>query len=278
MRAWQIVGDGGIEALERVERPSPEPGPGQVKVRVRANSINYRDLNAVRAPARMGIAFPRIPNSDGAGDVTALGAGVSGIAAGDRVAGCFFQNWTAGEGLGGGDGKRAGRGARRHAGRRGRARGRRRRADPGASGSCRCGDPALRRPHRLARAGREGPPQGRRHRAAARHRRRLGFRAPALHPDGGAGDRHLEERRQARPRPRHGRVAHDQLRRDAGLGGGGQGLHRRCGRGPRRRSRRRRDARAIHRSRAHRRPCRPDRRADPRARSIQRRSCASRSA
>ena len=97
MRAWQIVGEGGIETLELVERPSPEPAPGQVKVQVRANSINYRDLNAVRAPARMGLAFPRIPNSDGAGDVTAVGAGVSGVAAGDRVAGCFFQNWAAGE-------------------------------------------------------------------------------------------------------------------------------------------------------------------------------------
>ena len=96
MKVWQIVGDGGIDALEMAERPSPEPGPGQVRVRVRANSINYRDLNTVRAPGRMGLAFPRIPNSDGAGDVTAVGAGVSGIAVGDRVAGCFFQNWAAG--------------------------------------------------------------------------------------------------------------------------------------------------------------------------------------
>ena len=96
MKVWQIVGDGGIDALEMAERPSPEPGPGQVRVRMRANSINYRDLNTVRAPGRMGLAFPRIPNSDGAGDVTAVGAGVSGIAVGDRVAGCFFQNWAAG--------------------------------------------------------------------------------------------------------------------------------------------------------------------------------------
>ena len=96
MKVWQIVGDGGIDTLEMAERPSPEPGPGQVRVRVRANSINYRDLNTVRAPGRMGLAFPRIPNSDGAGDVAMVGAGVSGIAVGDRVAGCFFQNWAAG--------------------------------------------------------------------------------------------------------------------------------------------------------------------------------------
>ena len=37
-----------------------------------------------------------MPNSDGAGDVTAVGPGVSGIAEGDRVAGCFFQDWAAG--------------------------------------------------------------------------------------------------------------------------------------------------------------------------------------
>ena len=96
MKVWQIVGDGGIDALELAERPSPEPAPGQVKIRVRANSINYRDLGTVRAPSQRGLAFPCIPNSDGAGEVTALGAGVSGIAAGDRVAGCFFQDWAAG--------------------------------------------------------------------------------------------------------------------------------------------------------------------------------------
>ena len=97
MKVWQIVGDGGIDALELADRPSPEPGPGQVWVRVRANSINYRDLGTVRAPSQRGLAFPRVPNSDGAGEVTAIGAGVSGIAAGDRVAGCFFQDWAAGD-------------------------------------------------------------------------------------------------------------------------------------------------------------------------------------
>jgi NADPH:quinone reductase-like Zn-dependent oxidoreductase len=97
MKAWEIVGDGGIDALSLSERASPEPGPGQVKVRVRANSINYRDLNTVRAPARMGLKYPRIPNSDGAGDVIAVGPGVASIAVGERVAGCFFQDWASGE-------------------------------------------------------------------------------------------------------------------------------------------------------------------------------------
>lgn len=97
MKVWQIVDDGGIDTLQLAERPSPEPGPGQVKVRVRANSINYRDLGTVRAPGQRGLALPRIPNSDGAGEVTAVGSGVAGIARGDRVAGCFFQNWAAGD-------------------------------------------------------------------------------------------------------------------------------------------------------------------------------------
>lgn len=96
MKAWEIAGDGGIDALAMVERPSPEPGPGQVKVRVRANSINFRDLNTVRVPGRMGVTPPRIPNSDGAGDVVAVGSGVTTVGVGDRVAGCFFQNWASG--------------------------------------------------------------------------------------------------------------------------------------------------------------------------------------
>ena len=97
MKAYEIQGDGGIDALALVERPSPEPGPGQIKVRVRANSLNYRDLNTVRYPERMGLAFPRVPNSDGAGEVIALGEGVAEFKPGDRVAGCFFQDWAAGE-------------------------------------------------------------------------------------------------------------------------------------------------------------------------------------
>jgi len=96
MKAWQIVSAGGIDALAMAERESPAPGPGEVRVRMRANSINYRDLSTILDPEPRNIPYPRIPNSDGAGEVLAVGPGVSRWAEGDRVAGCFFQDWSAG--------------------------------------------------------------------------------------------------------------------------------------------------------------------------------------
>lgn len=97
MRAWRIESDGGIDALNLAELTPPLPGPGQIAVQVRANSINYRDLGMITDPVARRVQFPRIPNSDGAGEVVAVGAGVTDWAAGDRVAGCFFNNWVAGE-------------------------------------------------------------------------------------------------------------------------------------------------------------------------------------
>jgi NADPH:quinone reductase-like Zn-dependent oxidoreductase len=95
MRAYVVQPPFGIDALTPVERPTPEPGPGQVLVRMRAASLNYRDLLIVRgawkAPA------PRVPLSDGVGAVVAVGAGVTRVAAGDRVAGSFYPHWIEGE-------------------------------------------------------------------------------------------------------------------------------------------------------------------------------------
>ena len=96
MRAWQIQTNEGIDGLKLAQLDPAEPGPGEVRVRLRANSINYRDLSIVSDPASRGIALPLIPNSDGAGEVLAVGPGVSEFAAGDRVAGCFFQRWSDG--------------------------------------------------------------------------------------------------------------------------------------------------------------------------------------
>jgi NADPH:quinone reductase-like Zn-dependent oxidoreductase len=97
MRAYEIVSDGGVDALALNSRPTPEPGPGEILLQMRASAINYRDLSTIEEPTVRGIAYPRIPNSDGAGEVIAVGAGVSRFVPGDRVAGCFFQNWNDGQ-------------------------------------------------------------------------------------------------------------------------------------------------------------------------------------
>jgi NADPH:quinone reductase-like Zn-dependent oxidoreductase len=96
MKAWQIVSDGGIDALKLAEVAAAAPGPGEVRVRLKANAINFRDLGTIRDPVARKLPYPRIPNSDGAGEVVAVGAGVSAFKPGDRVASCFFQRWIDG--------------------------------------------------------------------------------------------------------------------------------------------------------------------------------------
>ncbi len=96
MRAWEINQEFGIEHLRCVDLPDPRPGPGQLCIRVRATSLNYRDLMTVKHGGMRGLKQPLIPLSDGAGEVVAVGEGVSRAKTGDRVAGLFFQSWLSG--------------------------------------------------------------------------------------------------------------------------------------------------------------------------------------
>jgi len=96
MRAYEIVSDRGVDALALNQRQTSEPAVGEVLVAIRAVSINYRDLSTIEDPVARGIPYPRIPNSAGAGEVIGVGAGVTRFKSGDRVAGCFFQNWIDG--------------------------------------------------------------------------------------------------------------------------------------------------------------------------------------
>ncbi len=96
MRAWQIVSEGGVDALNLAERDVGAPGLGEVKVRMRASAINFRDLATIKDPAPRGLTMPTVPNSDGAGEIIEVGEGVSGLKPGDRVASCFFQDWADG--------------------------------------------------------------------------------------------------------------------------------------------------------------------------------------
>lgn len=95
MRVWQI-GKFGIDSLELAERPAPIAGQGEVVVAVRAVSLNFRDLMMVKGLYNPKMKLPRIPCSDGAGEVVEVGPGVTMWKAGDRVAGIFMQNWLDG--------------------------------------------------------------------------------------------------------------------------------------------------------------------------------------
>lgn len=98
MRAYELIaGSKGIEGLRRCERPDPVAGAGQILVRMRAASLNYRDLMIARGLYMGGpVAQSVIPLSDGAGEVIAVGPGVTRFRAGDRVASTFFRGWTDG--------------------------------------------------------------------------------------------------------------------------------------------------------------------------------------
>jgi len=97
MKAWIIDGKFGIDALKIVERETPRPRPGEVLVRVRAASLNYRDLMVVEGKYYPTQPLPLIPVSDGAGEVAAVGEGVTRVRVGDRVVGTYSQRWIGGK-------------------------------------------------------------------------------------------------------------------------------------------------------------------------------------
>lgn len=95
VQQWQIPSFG-IDSLALVERDAPAPGLGEVKIRVHAVSLNYRDLMVVLGHYNPKLKMPRVPCSDGAGEVIAVGEGVTQWKTADRVAGIFMQNWLDG--------------------------------------------------------------------------------------------------------------------------------------------------------------------------------------
>jgi NADPH:quinone reductase-like Zn-dependent oxidoreductase len=88
MRAIAVTALGGPEVLQIVEYPNPVAGPGQVLVRVRAACVNPADLAARIGDMPGGADPPPFqPGWDIAGEVAAVGEGLTGYRVGDRVAG-----------------------------------------------------------------------------------------------------------------------------------------------------------------------------------------------
>lgn len=95
MKAYQLQATKSFDDLKQVQLSTPQPQINEVLVQVKAVSLNYRDL-LVAQGSYPGIQLPLIPCSDGAGEVVAIGTGVTRVQVGDRVAGCFFQDWQEG--------------------------------------------------------------------------------------------------------------------------------------------------------------------------------------
>jgi NADPH2:quinone reductase len=86
MKAILFDRHGGPEVLEYRDFPPPEPQAGEVLVRLRAAALNRLDLWVREGWPGIRLQYPHIPGADGAGEIAALGAGVSGWSPGERVA------------------------------------------------------------------------------------------------------------------------------------------------------------------------------------------------
>ena len=96
MKAYQIHTYGGPEGLNLSDIPDIVPDHNGVIVQMRAASLNYRDLVVIVGQYDRAPQPGRVPLSDGAGEVVAVGSAVRKFKVGDRVAGCFFQGWSSG--------------------------------------------------------------------------------------------------------------------------------------------------------------------------------------
>ena len=85
MRALRLVGDRNLELAE-IDNPPP-PGPGEVQVRTRAIALNHIDVWGWRGMAFAKRKLPLVVGAEAAGEIVALGDGVTGFKAGDAVAG-----------------------------------------------------------------------------------------------------------------------------------------------------------------------------------------------
>jgi NADPH:quinone reductase-like Zn-dependent oxidoreductase len=96
MEAYRIDRFGSVDGIVLRSSEDPRPGPKEILMRVRASSLNYRDLMVLkgggRGPTKIGV----VPLSDGAGEVAAIGEGVTRVKLGDRVIGTFHPRWFGG--------------------------------------------------------------------------------------------------------------------------------------------------------------------------------------
>lgn len=85
MKAMMVDAYGPPDSMTLRELPSPEPKKGEVLIRVRAAGVNFFDILIIAGTYQFKPPFPFGPGSEVAGDVIAVGDGVSNVKPGDRV-------------------------------------------------------------------------------------------------------------------------------------------------------------------------------------------------
>jgi NADPH:quinone reductase-like Zn-dependent oxidoreductase len=96
MRSYHATSGAGLEGLVLREHDEPVPGQREVLVRVRASSLNFREVSVLRGTYPLPVKPDVVMGADGAGEVVALGPGVTRVRVGDRVAAAMFPRWIDG--------------------------------------------------------------------------------------------------------------------------------------------------------------------------------------
>jgi len=96
MRSYHLDSGAGLAGLTVREQEEPVPGAGQVLIAVRAVSLSFRELLVLRGDYVLPVKPDVVPVSDGAGEVVAVGPGVTGARVGDRVTAALFPSWQDG--------------------------------------------------------------------------------------------------------------------------------------------------------------------------------------
>ena len=95
MRVIRLRAPASLENLQLVEEAQPAPQPGEVLVRIRAGSLNFHDAMVVHG--KITTVDGRVPLTDGAGEVIAVGDGVNELKVSDSVVSTFWPYWPGGE-------------------------------------------------------------------------------------------------------------------------------------------------------------------------------------
>jgi NADPH:quinone reductase-like Zn-dependent oxidoreductase len=96
VKSYHANSGAGIAGLTVREHDEPKPGRGEVLIRIKANSLNFRELMVLRGIYPLPVKADVVMGADGAGEIVALGAGVSRVKIGDRVAAAMFPRWIDG--------------------------------------------------------------------------------------------------------------------------------------------------------------------------------------